>query len=117
MQQMRFLAILRLTQSQSTSSCNVNLGTTLLSWPVVLLQIKTYSSHGPHHPAYLFLKLSFGGNFGYLLKKYAFSVASLIDSHENEGFIYTITDSSEMNSEGLIENDHPGQGLTKKIGF
>ena len=80
---MRVLAILRLTQSQSTFSC---------------LQ-KNRSSHGSHHihPGYLFLKFSFGVNFGHLLKKYAFSVASLIDSHEHEGFIYTkITEYSEM---------------------
>ena len=78
---------------------------------MVLLQIKTCITWITSNPAYLVLKLSFGRNFGHL-KKYAFSVAS-----EHEGFIYTITDSSEINSEGLMEHDHARQGLAKKIGF
>ena len=36
-----------------------------------------------------------------------FSVAGFLDSHE--GFIYTNTEYSEMNSEGLIEHDHPSR--------
>ena len=47
--------------------------------------------------------------FGHLLKKYVFSVAGLTDSHGHEGFIYTNTDQSEMNSEGLIDHDHPSR--------
>ena len=36
-----------------------------------------------------------------------FSVAGFLDSHA--GFIYTNTEYSEMNSEGLIEHDHPSR--------
>ena len=38
------------------------------------------------------------------------STGGLIDSHEHEGLIYTNNNNhSEINSEGLIEHDHPSR--------
>ena len=45
----------------------------------------------------------------------AFAVAGLIDSHEHEGLIYTNTEYSAINFEGLIEHDHPSRAHDHSI--
>ena len=68
------------------------------------------SPHSACHIERCFLKLSFAVSFGHLPKKHVF-LSSLLDrfAGSHEGFIYTNTEYSDMNSEGLIEHDHPSR--------